>query len=78
MVEIRIDTKRDSDEEIRKTIRFLQQLIGETPAQPAASAPAPSTGAFNMFGSDDEAPSDYKPEESQESTEDSFIEIVEY
>ena len=85
MVEIHIDTKKDSDEEIRRTIRFLQGLVGDAPSPSYSSsasdddAPPPaSTGAFNMFGSDDDAPSDYNPEERDDSDDDSFIEIVEY
>lgn len=87
MVEIHIDTKKDSEEEIRKTIRFLQGLIGETSgssyssSSPSDDVPPASGGAFNMFGSDDDAPSDYSPEKStsdDSDEENSFIEIVEY
>lgn len=42
MVLINIDTSKDSHEDIRKTIRYLQALIGEETAQPASSV-APSS-----------------------------------
>ena len=32
MVQITIDTKRDSEEEIRRTIRYLQSIVGDEPA----------------------------------------------
>lgn len=92
-MEIHIDTRRDSDEEIRKTIKFLQSLIGDEQNTPSeSSAPTGSFNMFgnesnssgdsspapmNMFGSDDDAPSDYSPDEKVES-EDAVIEIVEY
>jgi hypothetical protein len=34
MVVINIDTSKDSPEEIRKTIRYLQEMVGESAAPP--------------------------------------------
>jgi len=95
-MEIHIDTRRDSDEEIRKTIRFLQSLIGEETNE-VLTSPASSPGSFdlfgdetstpapmNMFGSDDDAPSDYSPDnnvpdnDGETVEEESIVEIVEY
>ena len=68
MVEIRVDTKRDSDEEIRKAIRYLQSVVGDAPsaAYPSSTGSSESSDigfdpdaapAFtNIFGSDDDAP----------------------
>jgi len=53
-MEIHIDTRRDSDEEIKKTIRFLQSLVGEetvTLDKPANVFETPSEAPMNMFGS---------------------------
>ena len=96
MVQITIDTQRDSPQEIRESIRYLQTLIGDEVLSESSyeeSVPETSAGAFSMFGdtsqptpdtdlasnfnasevfgSDDEAPSDVDDEEA-------IIEIVEY
>ena len=60
-MEIHIDTKKDSDEEIKRAIRMLQAYVGEvvggqssehsglgSDSQNAEVSP----GAFNMFGED--------------------------
>ncbi len=66
-MKLEIDTKRDSVEDIKKTIEFLQKFIDESnnsyssysssssnniqPPQPT-STPSVDSGAFNMFGDD--------------------------
>lgn len=47
-MEIHIDTKKDTDEEIRKTIRFLQSLIGEE----SNNSVTPPSAPFDLFGGD--------------------------
>jgi len=46
-MEVRIDTKRDSAQDIRKAIEFLQRIIDE---RPEVSGQEPESGSFNMFG----------------------------
>lgn len=93
MVQISIDTKKDSPEEIREIIKYLQGVIGETvdyelprpdTVQPEAPAEAfsmfdsPSSEEFNasdVFGSDEDAPSDV---EKSSDDDDPVIEIVEF
>lgn len=65
MVQITIDTKRDSDEEIRRTITYLRSLIGDVESsyssrqessQSTNDYDAPSANveaAFSMFGAND-------------------------
>lgn len=50
MVIINIDTSKDSKEEIRQTIRYLQSLVGDEPdAHPSQSiSPSPSPAAEPM------------------------------
>ena len=50
-MEIKIDTKKDSDEDIRKTIRFLQTLIGESNSN--SDFPSNSSNIFNNSNNDD-------------------------
>lgn len=100
MVQISIDTKKDSPEEIREIIKYLQGVIGESPlAESQETEPAfeSAPGAFSMFGdasddeksdfssdfnanevfgSDDDAPSDVK--RNSDDDDDPVIEIVEF
>lgn len=46
-IEIKVDTKTDSVEDIKKAVEFLQKFIGESSDAPLAS------GAFNMFSEND-------------------------
>ncbi len=48
MVVINIDTAKDSPEEIRKTIRYLQQLVGGD-VSPVSSLPSPRAGPDGEF-----------------------------
>ena len=47
-MKISIDTKEDSPEEIRKLIRMLSALVGDS--VPERAAPASGEGLFDMFG----------------------------
>ena len=65
-MEIKIDTSRDSKEELKGVIRLLQSVVGEQPqeqptypnyqAQANPSPASPPIGIFGLFGSDDENP----------------------
>ena len=51
-MKISIDTKEDSPEEIRKLIRMLLALVGDSPDYGSQrSPPATGEGLFDMFGS---------------------------
>ena len=62
ILEIRIDTKKDSSEEIKKAIQFLQGFV-----EAQSEMPETAQGAFNMFGNDEpvqqEKPKEEKPSE---------------
>jgi len=53
---ITIDTSKDSHEDLKKLIKFLQHHVGEAVYSENSSAindmPTPSTGMFDMFGDD--------------------------
>ena len=49
-MKITIDTKEDSTEEIRKLIRMLLALVGESDFGSQRAPPASGEGLFNMFG----------------------------
>ncbi len=59
-MEIKIDTARDSKEDIRKAIRMLQSIVEDMPMtseygaseNTSESVPDASPGMFSMFGSD--------------------------
>ncbi|MBI2647498.1 hypothetical protein HYW99_03405 [Candidatus Woesearchaeota archaeon] len=78
-MEIKINTKEDSHEDIRRVIKMLQNLIGDF--QEMTNVPEsmqPTTNAFtNIFG--DTTPqatsTQGTPQESSESTEDLFAEL---
>jgi len=55
-MEIRIDTEKDSLDEIRKVIKFLQDYVGEHSSESyeSSSLSTESKGMFNIFGEDDE------------------------
>ena len=60
-MEITIDTKRDSREDIRKAVEFLKGFLDNGPSNASSGpsdrqdAPAPQPGLFGMFGSDDQS-----------------------
>ncbi|MBI2143163.1 hypothetical protein HYU20_02370 [Candidatus Woesearchaeota archaeon] len=49
-MKISIDTKEDSPEEIRKLIRMLLALVGESSGYGERTPPATGEGLFDMFG----------------------------
>ncbi|MBI2656320.1 hypothetical protein HYX03_01105 [Candidatus Woesearchaeota archaeon] len=88
-MKIEIDTKEDSHEDIKKVIRMLQNIVGDSHEiftnQPAESSAEATGSAFaNIFG-DTSAPAqaptssetadETQPEEISESTEDLFAEL---
>ena len=73
-MKITIDTKEDSGDDIRKVIRMLQSLVGETTHQADAfSDTEQEPGVFNMF---DAPNSEDSPTEEEQKPE--KIDIVEY
>lgn len=56
-MKITIDTKEDSPEEIRKLIRMLLALIGES-GYGEKTPPASGEGLFDMFGSPESSTSE--------------------
>ena len=84
-MKISIDTKEDSHEDIRKVIKMLQQLVGDTQEifTNESQAQEPTISPFaNIFGDTSAQPTSTtseinqeKPEETNESTEDLFAEL---
>ena len=61
MVEIKVDTLKNSKDDIKKVISFLQQFIEST------EVPSVSEGAFNIFNQDTPIePKSDKPDESED------------
>ena len=77
-MEIKIDTAKDSREDIKKAIKLLKSLINEdyeeTGEQKDYSEPEP--GAFNMFG--DNTTNTDNEEEKDEDEKPPRVEVVEY
>ncbi len=78
-MEIKIDTKRDSPEEIRKMIQFLETFIASsdnmsTNSPSVTESESVPSGAFNMF---DNGPIETSSEEKKEDSDDEKI-IFEY
>lgn len=87
MVELRIDTGKDSPEQIRKVIRFLQSVVGDAPSEANGAAdetPAVNEGVFNIFGDNSPPPTDSDESDSdiertiESNDDDAYIEVVEY
>ena len=59
---ITIDTSKDSHQDIRKLIKFLQHHVGESNIYNNSlenkDIPIPSAGVFDMFGDNPSTPSD--------------------
>ncbi len=49
-MKISIDTKEDSPEEIRKLIRMLLALVGDSSSYGEKAPPSTGEGMFDMFG----------------------------
>lgn len=81
MVKIEIDTAKDSPDEIRKIISYLQSVVG---GSSDSSSPTESQdGIFNLFNNTQDDSSDESAQESPENdvkktSDDAYIEIVEY
>lgn len=77
-MEIRIDTKKDSTEDIQKAIAFLQTLVGQTPTHSGHTEPADvNPSMFSMFGDDTPNTSDSDTSSDQES-DDETMRIIPY
>lgn len=72
-MQIIIDTKKDSHEEIRKTIDFLKRLI-EAPEIQDSEVPNVQPGLFNMFNED----SSKNPENEDDKCDEGKINIETY
>ncbi|MBN1793201.1 hypothetical protein JW826_05965 [Candidatus Woesearchaeota archaeon] len=89
-MEIRIDTNKDSHEDIRKVIRFLKMIVGdhsEDSSSGSGSSPSPvfdvgdeAAGALaGIFGSDsDESPRDSDPDLKPKRMSDDSITVIPY
>jgi len=77
MVEIKVDLKRNSKEDIRKVIKFLQNYIED---ESISDSPDISPGAFNLFNNQ-ETPTltpnidDDNPDDDEDEPSDSDLEI---
>jgi len=70
-MKVSIDTKEDSHEEIRKVIKMLQNLVGDSEEiftnQPAESSAQPAESAFaNIFGDASSSQESINSSETQE------------
>ena len=69
-MEITIDTRRDSKDDIRKAVEFLKGFLeSDSSSVPSGSsgqsdAPAPQAGLFGMFGNDDQSSSEASSQRS--------------
>ncbi|MBU0666559.1 MAG: hypothetical protein ABIC91_06615 [Nanoarchaeota archaeon] len=70
-MEIKIDTKKDSVEEIQKMVNFLSVFISEQKTDSMNTTPS-SPGMFNMFGAEENKPKEDKDDENPK------ISIIEY
>jgi len=86
-MEIRIDTNKDSSDEIKKAIRMLRAYLGgysdsdnleqsysNKTHNEQSSIPEPSPGMLNMFGTDE--PQTYNDDDDDKS--EPKVEIIEY
>ena len=74
-MEIKIDTKKDSKDDIKQVIAFLQKIVDEGTASISNYDTNVSEGAFNMFD-DDSTSNSTDDDEKEDSIE--KIEIIEY
>ena len=63
---VTIDTEKDSSEDIKKVISFLQQFVGQSSYGSSYDAPEPASsgGVFNIFGDDSSASTPSEPSSS--------------
>ena len=78
MVEIKVDLKRNSKEDIKKVIDFLQKFIEE---DTMSETPDISPGAFNLFSNPETSSptlpqnTDDNPDDDDDESSDSDLEI---
>ncbi|MFC2134072.1 hypothetical protein ACFLTH_05590 [Bacteroidota bacterium] len=80
-MEIKIDTKRDSVEDIKKTIDFLLKFVDHDHNTDSGDVPTVGKGAFNIFGdtSSDTPTDNYDSYKSKDDdNDDEPVTIVEY
>ncbi len=82
-MKITIDTKDDSEKDIKRAIALLQQYIGETASTSYAdnSSDMPPAGAFNIFGDDSgtkDAGSDGHSEEDDNIDDSPKVQIIDF
>lgn len=77
-MEIKIDTKKDSAEDIKRMIDFLLKYVGED-EKVTDETPTVSEGSFNLFGDDKNNYSDSSTLNNEDKEdEDPKVSIVEY
>jgi len=78
-MEIKIDTKHDSPEDIRKAIEFLKRMVGESSDNQGINAGEVSSGMAGLFG-DTPVLSNNPDDDDDDSTEEEKgkIEIIPY
>ena len=74
-MEIKIDTSKDSKEDIKKTIAFLQKLVDDDSYTPSSTSSDGSV--FDMFGDDDKKEDD-EPKEKPDDERPPRVEIIEW
>ena len=63
-MKITIDTKEDSQDEIKKVISLLQNLLSNEDLNSGGVAPAESSDLFSMFGNDNASETPQEPVDS--------------
>ena len=78
-MEIRIDTKKDSPEDIKKTIEFLKTLVGASSSSNGSDFNAGSDAASGMVGLFGDSPvlSNEVPKQSEDEDEEEEKEKIE-
>ncbi|MBN2368442.1 hypothetical protein JXC34_05480 [Candidatus Woesearchaeota archaeon] len=80
MVVIRVDTAKDSRDDIKKAVSFLQQFLSEDVSVNrdvfSSPEPEPSSGsAFSLFGQDPQPSPDPDPSLQEEEDNDEDLDI---
>ncbi|MFC1648713.1 hypothetical protein ACFL1B_04615 [Nanoarchaeota archaeon] len=70
-MEIKIDTSKDSTEDIKKMISFLQHFVNEQHDH-SSLVPDASEGMFNIFDNDDNSTDSYSSDLSDKDEDDNF------
>jgi hypothetical protein len=79
-MEIRIDTNKDSKEDIRKAIDFLRAFAGQESSAPAFDIPSDTAGSvMNIFSGDVNPGANPSPDKKKSSSmDDNGLEIIPY